>query len=318
MPGKIRLRELLLVAGVFLVSTPAAAWNAAGHRLSAAIAWRQMDAPTRETAGTLLAQHPDYLGWLQRNSSLPPAYAAFLEASTWPDEIKRDKRFHDTDETPTPLLEGFSDMARHRNWHYIDHPVDQTPTAGHSNGELNTRLAILTQSVGSANTNAADRAIALAWLIHLIADAHQPLHAASRYDSEGRSDEGGNALWIDNPYHPRRNSMTLHAYWDDLPGPPWLRGEHLETAAGALMAQSGKLQNADPPQKWLDESLSFARSAAYEGLEGEVPTLTAGYHERATKIARERVALAGKRLGLLLEKLLGPASVSRGTATGKE
>jgi hypothetical protein len=310
MRGTTRTAGCLLIAGLLLASSPAAAWNTAGHRLTAAIAWRQMDSATRERLGELLAQHPDYLLWLKRSISLEPAYAAFLEASTWPDDIKRDKRFHNTDETPTPLLPGFSDMGRHRNWHHVDHAPGHSPAKGKGSGELDTRLAKLMQGVGDGprsdhGNKESQRAVALAWLIHLVGDAHQPLHVVSRYDEDGHSDEGGNALWIDNPFHPRRSSMTLHAYWDDLPGPPWLRGERLESAASALLRE-GKSTSPGTIRQWIGESQSLAKSAAYDGLEGEVPTITAEYHERATKTARERLALAGRRLGLLLERLLAP------------
>lgn len=311
MHEKLRIAGCLLIAGLLLASPPAAAWNAAGHRLTAAIAWRQMDDATRERLGELLAQHPDYPRWLKRSSSLEPAYAAFLEASTWPDEIKGDKRFHDADETPTPVLAGFSDMDRHRNWHHVDHALGRPPAKENNSGELDTRLAKLMQNVGDSqrgvhgNNMENQRAIALAWLIHLVGDAHQPLHVVSRYDEDGRSDEGGNALWIENPFHPRRNSMTLHAYWDDLPGPPWLRGERLENAASALLRE-GKATGPGTIRQWIGESQSLAKTVAYDGLAGEVPTITAEYHERATKTARQRVAQAGRRLGLLLEKLLAP------------
>jgi hypothetical protein len=306
-----RTAGALLITGLLLASSPATAWNAAGHRLTAAIAWRQMDGSTRERLGELLAHHPDYQLWLKRSSSLEPAYAAFLEASTWPDDIKRDKRFHDTDEPPTPLLPGFSDMGRHRNWHYVDHAVGRGPGRNSSAGALDTRLAKLMQSVGDnqhgtpGNNSQIQRAIALAWLTHLAGDAHQPLHVVSRYDEDGHSDEGGNALRIENPFHPRRSSMTLHAYWDDLPGPPWLRGERLESAASALFRE-GRGNSPGTIKQWIGESQALAKAAAYDGLEGEVPTITAEYHERALKTAGQRVALAGRRLGLLLEKLLSP------------
>jgi hypothetical protein len=94
-----------------------------------------------------------------------------------------------------------------------------------------------------------------------------------------------------------------------LPGPPWLRGERLEAAADALEKRSGtSLRQNDPgaSKRWIAESRALAQSAAYDGLEGEIPTLSSGYHERALKTAREQVALAGKRLGLLLERLLKP------------
>ncbi|MDQ5945666.1 MAG: hypothetical protein QG619_1088 [Pseudomonadota bacterium] len=304
---------LVLIVGLLTASQPAAAWNAAGHRLSAAIAWRLMSQPLREGVGKVLANHPDHAVWLKRSSTLDPAYAAFLEASTWPDDIKRDKRFHDADEAETPLLPGFSDMARHRNWHHVDHPLGPSTKRERSNGELDTRLADLIENVGSDTAGNDQRAISLSWLIHLVADMHQPLHVVSRYNEEGQSDDGGNAFSIDNPFHPRRRSMTLHSYWDDLPGPPWLRGQRLEAAASSLMTLEKNPPTAGTIRQWINESRQLAENVAYSGLNEETPTLTASYHEKALQTARERVALAGKRLALLLEKLLIPASVPRGT-----
>lgn len=303
------ISALLLSASLLSISPPAAAWNAAGHRLSAAIAWRHMDTPTREAVGTLLAQHPDYTTWLTRSSSQQPAYTAFLEASTWPDDIKRDRRFHDADEPPTPQMPGFSDMGRHRDWHYVDAAPDSDTSREHGSGELDIRLDRLMRNLATRHEADSQNAIALAWLIHLLADAHQPLHTMSHYDENGRSDEGGNGLWIENPFHPRRSSMTLHTYWDDLPGPPWLRGERLEAAADALERWPDTSLRRNEPgtsKRWIAESRALANASAYGSLEGETPVLSADYHERALKIARERVALAGKRLGLLLERLFRP------------
>lgn len=303
-------------AMTLLLSSPAQAWNAAGHRLSAAIAWRQLDDAARERIGHLLERHPDYPVWIARSKKLEPGYAAFLEASTWPDDIRRDTRFHDDGDEPTPTLKEFPDMSRHRAWHHIDRPIGHTPArVKPGRGQLDVQLERLAEQLDGHRRNTASRAYALPWLMHLIADAHQPLHAVSHYDSEGESDEGGNGLMIENPFHPRRSSMSLHAYWDDLPGPPWLRGERLEQSADHLAAAFNAPAQAGEARKWLDESERLARQVVYDGLDGTVPTLSAAYHERAQRIARERVAQAGYRMGLLLQRLFGdtgsPASNSR-------
>lgn len=303
----MRCRRLLpaaLLAALF-ASFPAWGWNAGGHRLTAAIAWRGLDDTTRSNVVGLLSRHPDYETWTKRARHDDPGYIAFLEASTWPDDIKGDKRFHENDETPTTLLRGFPDMARHRHWHHVDQPVDAATVRNMGKGELDGRLEAFRVLLGHPRASAEARVWALPWLIHLVGDIHQPLHTVSRYDEKGRSDEGGNELWIDNPFHPRRTSMTLHAYWDDLPGPPWLRGARLEEAATRLLAESSGAVSLDSIAVWLKESRQLAREAAYTGLEGEVPTLGAGYHERAQKIARQRVTIAGQRLALLLRQLFG-------------
>lgn len=297
-------RAALLAASLGAAVSPALAWNGAGHRLVAAVAWRQMDEGTRTTVGRILAAHPDQAAWLARNRQAEPAYAAFLEASTWADDIRRDARFHDDDDTATPAIAGFPDMARHRYWHYVDQPLFAAPVTRPGNGELDLRLARLGEMLAKAGKDESARAYALAWLIHLVGDAHQPLHTVSRYDGEGRGDDGGNALWVDSPFHPRRREMTLHAYWDDLPGPPWLRGSRLEAAADRLMPLGGQPGTPGSVRQWLTEGRKLSETVVYADLDGEVPTLDARYHERAQRTARECVALAGKRLALLLEELL--------------
>jgi hypothetical protein len=45
------------------------AWNAAGHRLVAAIAWQQLSPPSRDFIATALARHPDHARWAERARS---------------------------------------------------------------------------------------------------------------------------------------------------------------------------------------------------------------------------------------------------------
>lgn len=293
----------LVLAALLCLPLPAQAWNAAGHRLTAAIAWRHLDDATRSALGDLLAAHPDHAAWLQRNPARPPAYAAFLAASTWPDDIRRDARFHDDRKPPTPALAGFPDMARHTDWHYIDQPLGARQGTTVGDGKLPQRIGEL-QATIAGHGSAARRAWALAWLIHLVGDAHQPLHTVSRFDDEGRSDEGGNQLWVETPLHPRLREMSLHAYWDDLPGPPWLRGERLERAAARLAAHADAPATPGTVDDWLREGRALAIDVVYAGLSGAVPTIDSGYQERAQRVAGERVALAGRRLAVILKALL--------------
>lgn len=316
LPGRWRngcLALLLLAA-----SCPALAWNAAGHRLSAAIAWREMTPATREAVGTLLAAHPDQPRWLAHSKESDADYAAFLAASTWADDIKRDRRFYDEGAPPTAAQQGFPEMARHRHWHHADHRLDDGRRSG--DGELDRRLPQLMRTLGDRQASVAARSYALPWLIHLVADAHQPLHLASRHDAAGTSDRGGNGLRVETPHHPRLREMSLHAYWDDLPGPPWLRGERLEATATALVhsvpdsgARRPNEEDAADVAGWIADSRQLARTVAYADVDGETPVIGERYHERARRTAERQIVLAGRRLARLLEHLIGD-DVSRGTA----
>jgi len=294
-----------LLALCLLLPLPALAWNAAGHRLSAALAWEGLDAPTRAEVAILLRAHPDHPRWLVhvgRNDD--PVRIAFIEASTWPDDIRRDPRFYDAGrDTATPTLPGFPDMERRRRWHYVDRPLPPVAGGPLSTGELDRRIGRLAATLADRRASLQSRSYALPWLIHLVADAHQPLHTASRLDAEGRSDEGGNALTVATPLHPRLGRMRLHAYWDDLPGPPWLRGSRLEAALRVLERQAPP---PGGPEVWIEESWQLARDTAYP----PAPEIDRAFDARARDIARRRIAEAGQRLADLLNGL--PAGAGRG------
>jgi hypothetical protein len=282
------------------------AWNATGHRISAMIAWEHLDDGTRVKVAAILRRHPDFARWQTRAQAADHDLAAFLESSTWPDDIRHDARFYTggVDE-PTATLAGFPDMERRLDWHYLDH--DWNPAKGkfEASGSLDRQLVTLVSVVGNGKAAVEQRAYALPWLIHLVGDAHQPLHTASRYGPGGESDRGGNNQAVVNPFFSRRStSMSLHRYWDDLPGPPWLRGSRLEAAVSSLINRHAPPPPAKVPQQWIEESQAIARTQAYPPESDGIPTISAEFHARARSIAERRVTAAGYRLAEILQRLL--------------
>jgi hypothetical protein len=110
---------------------------------------------------------------------------------------------------------------------------------------------------------------------------------------------------ISNPLHLPSSSTSLHRYWDDLPGPPWLNGQQdcrvpplhwLATIAPAAVTATS--------EQWIDESWRIASEYAYPPVIDGVPTITAEFHESSLAIAKRRVTEAGYRLAELLRQLL--------------
>lgn len=279
------------LAALCLLLAPlcAHAWNAAGHRLTALIAWQQLSPPAREAVAALLAAHPDHARWKARARSDDPA-ALLAEAATWPDDIRSDPRFFDEGrEPPTPPMPGLPDTRRHRRWHYVDLGSNGEVV----DGELDRRIEELAGRLGSAPTPA-EVAWLLPWLVHLVGDIHQPLHV-------GRAgDDGGNAVEVENPFNPRLPFISLHAYWDDLPGPPWLRGRRLDERAARLLGRH------PPPARgtvriWRDESHALLATTYPTDHGSLLPIVSEDFHRRSTATAEARVVAAGYRLGWLLE-----------------
>ncbi len=304
------LRAILILALAFLLPLPASAWNGAGHRLIAAIAWEQIDDNTRAAVIQLLQAHPDYLLWTANAKGDTPARAAFIEAATWPDDIRQDSRFYTpNEEDPTPLLPGFPDMQRHRDWHYVNRSLDRSDQPPIS-GQLATQLDVLAQTLGSPTSPLTERSYALPWLIHLVGDAHQPLHASTRRDPDNPQSDLAIALIVSNPFNPRKSMTTLHAYWDDLPGPPWLRGTRLNKASKSLLVRYPKPAPSTPAQ-WLKESWQIAKDSAYPPGNETPPTISEAFYENSREIANRRITEAGYRLAELLRQLLSPHCVKK-------
>ena len=295
------MRALCILLLALLLPLPAAAWNSAGHRLIAAVAWDQLDEQTRFAVTELLRQHPDYERWLKNDKDGNAGRTAFIEASTWPDEIRQDERFFDPGDEPTPTPPGFPDMQRHRDWHYVNLPLDN-PDRPATSGLLNKQLPALAGIVGSPARSITDRSYALPWLIHLTGDTHQPLHTVEK---------GGNDQAIIDPFNPRKGITTLHAYWDALPSPPWLRGARLAKASKALIGSYPKPEPSSPAQ-WLKESWKIAKESAYPPNIENVPTISETFYENSREIANQRVTEAGYRLAELLRELLLTRSSGKG------
>lgn len=301
-PRRLALAVATLLA-LAAAATPARAWNGAGHRLSASLAWPHLDEGARQEVSQLLAAHADYSVFVFRAGSEAPA-DLLGEAATWPDDIRRDPRFHDGDGEPAANA---ADRARHRDWHYVDQPISGT-APGPLGGQLHLALPLLAARVADRALPAALRAEALAWLCHLVGDVHQPLHTATRLDhSPGDGDdEGGNGLPVTVLERKWKPQTNLHSYWDDLPGVPWLRGARLQRRARQLAEQypAASVVQGDF-RLWRAESHALARDFAYPAVTTTPHPLDSAYQRQAARHAAQRVAAAGHRLGRLLNALLG-------------
>jgi hypothetical protein len=285
------MRQFLLALIFFAMNSPASAWNAAGHRLVAVIAWQRLSSSTQIAITEALSRHPDYERWVEKSRSAKDI-DIFAEASTWPDDIRNDPRFYDEDrEPPTPELTGLADTARHKSWHF----VDLNEAGKTDSGELDRQIDRLSIALRETRKQA-ELSHALPWLLHLVADIHQPLHVGRH------GDEGGNRIEIENPFNKRLPFSNLHMYWDDLPGPPWLRGKGLEHNAARLLEQ-----HAAPPQGnvalWRNESHQLLAEAYPKSSGSLLPIISEDFRNRSREIADQRIVEAGYRLGGLLENI---------------
>lgn len=232
-------------------------------------------------------------------------------------------------------------------WHFIDIPTQLSPTESsvgehcHNRGEMGNcivnRIREQLDILRDPKAAQAPKQLALMFLVHLVVDAHQPLHAATEIDRNGRSDRGGNAkpVWFKTP--PRSKPTNLHFLWDSV----------IETEEDARQIDSRalarKLDQAirdEDARSWRKgdiipiaavESFNTAKEKIYPayhghacresgaGIRDQMPAslrkqkqdggycgryLDAEYQNRMQPIAYERLQKAGVRLAFLLEQAL--------------
>lgn len=286
---------------ILIVPSIARAWNYAGHRVIAAIAYRQLDEPTRKRVAEALRKHPAYADlWARRNTNGPDdALNLFWNASVFPDDARRDpwSKYH------RPAAHYVNYRIRGDQGNKVEPPLD-------GENVLNSYVAHV-RKAADAKTSDEDRALHLSWIFHQAGDIHQPLHAVARFSKAlPEGDKGGNGVIFPNPHARGDRGNNLHAYWDDVLGDD-LAPEATNTLADALIAEYPKEALAPELARmrirdWAEESVRVSLKTVYNNLDPEITNFAdrpVGYDADASKAARRRAALAGYRLAEELKGL---------------
>ncbi len=266
--NNLRLASLLCAVLLGAAYAPSAwCWGPRGHQIVADIAGSHLSpAAAAEVAALLDAE------------SAAPALRA---VSTWADEIRATETYGLT----APL-------------HYLNFPRDSciyVPARDCFRGRCVVgAIEDNAARLGDRNRSDAERAEALKWLVHLVGDIHQPLHAGYR------DDRGGNDMQI----RFRGEGTNLHALLDF---------GILDTVALSATGYSRFLQDslpkpdaaatvwsAEAPRRWAEASCTIVPSVYPRGRR-----IDDGYLDRILPMLNDQLLVAGHRLAALLNALLG-------------
>ena len=309
------MRIAPLLAALMLVPASASAWGEYGHRTIAGIAYAESKPSTRQAIRSLL----------KRSAAVdtPTCKLATIEdASVWPDCVR-----------------GLGDrFAYAATWHYQNISVcgDFDIAANCPDGNCVTAQIPRQQAILADRAKpAAERVMALAFLVHFAGDMHQPVHIGDK------GDRGANDVKAEYGVKaPPR--MNLHRIWDTelaeraLTEPPAVGPRSIARADRATWRAGGS--DAAAITAWARESWADARDTAYGNLRNypdkcavePTPAETAAlaataaadpaaaaagpraridetYIAAATPVVRARVEAAGVRLALLLDAAFGRA-----------
>jgi len=274
------MRRAPLLLLLLLAASPAAlGWSGLGHRLVGDLAARHLRPSTQRQVQLLLAGESE------------PTLAG---VAGWADGLR------DSD----PVL-----FRRTARWHYVNlgPDCDYDPVRDCRGGQCLVGAIRQQQRVLADRTQPLQqRRDALAFLVHLVGDAHQPLHAG------GRDDKGGNryqvSLRTDLPPPPfARNRETdgvigtnLHAVWDYylLATPRLPARSYADRLASTPWPPKGSA--AQDPAQWVIESCRLAR-----GIYPATHVMDRAYLDQQRPLAELRIRQAAYRLATLLDASLG-------------
>jgi len=267
----------------------------------ALIAQSRLDPAVRRKVDAMLAADPDTL-----------TAHNIADAATWADKF-RDSNFNGARQNT-------------RQWHFVDLEVGAPDLAkacfGHpkvppgtlaSNGPprdcVVDKIDQFAAELASPATDPSERVVALKFLLHLVGDLHQPLHASDDND-RGGNDKRASAADM--------KAGTLHHFWDtefvDQLGPsPKRIAATLNRRIAPADAQSWA---RGTPTDWAMETFTVAKDDVY----GKLPQPNArgsfrlpdDYIAVAMRDVAAQLGKAGVRLAFLLNKALGQAAGGRG------
>jgi hypothetical protein len=259
---------------LMLLPSLAPAFGDEGHEIVGRIADHELDPTVRTRVLALLAT--DHSG-LTADTSI-------AAEATWADRARD---------------------ASTRGWHYVNLELqdpDLTSACAHPQSCIVTKIDEFLAALANPDTPAPERLRALQFLLHLVGDLHQPLHAADDRD-RGGNDEHVRA--------PGEREGSLHHYWDTV----FVAALGTDSAAVAdrliaeISPEDRRRWRAGTPGDWAWDSYAIARRRVY----GELPRADAAgryelgvqYVADATAIVRVQLERAGVRLGWLLNKAFG-------------
>jgi hypothetical protein len=306
------------VAILFSAAPSARAWGCKGHQTVALIAENHLSPEARRMIENLLGENPidpKLRRWCGNSTT-----DLMVDASTWPDDVRNERR--------------------NGPWHYLDIPrgkhrgsfEEYCGTEGCVTRAIEEQRAILKDKTAEP----LKRAEALRYLIHLVGDLHQPLHAINN------GDNGGNCTPVKylrheplpNPAHPEREdySPNLHQIWDteiverDMEvSNPHRYADELDLK---FRSESAAWETAGiHVENWVWESHERAESAVYDafsekiGIEPDVKpkgcsdnnhigrrmfekhlAADGAYQNKASKVVELGIAEAGVRLAMILNE----------------
>lgn len=311
-------RYFFVITFIALSFNVASAWDDVGHKITGYVAWQRMSPAARDEVVRILRKAPEdshlsafYMVYGPQSEEVRKR-EYFTMVPTWAD-IVRDRDF--------PIRQ----KAYHRsNWHYSDtfwRQIDgkaEIITDKEPGGQGLVKLIEFDKVIRDSTVADKEKALALAWFLHIGGDLHQPLHTSGRHtDSEPKGDQGGNFFLLEpKGTQAGEYPYNLHWFWDSIVGRniPFndarAEQDYLEFVVRQMTHRysyeelKGELKLGDYAA-WRQESFELAVSDVFRNDLERFKEPSDDYRRNAYRVSERRLVLAGYRLGDTLEQLFG-------------
>ena len=312
------MRSLLCLCLLLALNVPGYSWGGNGHRAIAEAARGMLTKP--ETAAKIA-------------KILGDDHLAAIAG--WLDDVRLARKHHSGPLKDDPETQEFNArFPANEVWHYVDLPVGTTVYAESSpfasKDDIVHAIHHAIDVLEGRASDLTDRQ-ALRVLVHLVGDAHQPLHCAAGYfDVSDRAhpklvsdpaiaaskpqDRGGNQLFYSGP-------LQLHALWDNEIVEDLIHVSPAQSLAAQLADDAARQPWLTPgdyhqwAEKWVEDSAAQANEVYRDITFGPATmrsngnidrleiTLPEGYVEKQMPRARIQMAKAAAHLAQLLDRI---------------
>ena len=259
----------LLLAGwlsliLVLLPTAVQAWGGQGHQVVANLAQAQLSVKAKLAVERLMALEPGQ---------------TLASISTWADEHR----------SPATAA-----------WHYVNFPKNSCSYSAERDcpdGQCVVAAIDRQRDILASTATDEVRLRALKYLVHLVADVHQPLHAGYG------EDRGGNSYQL----QAFMRGTNLHAFWDSGLIRALDQDTEVMTARLALSTASpARRQELERAGGTFNATQAAEESCRIVGQPGFYPgrLVDQAYIQRFTPIMEQRLQLAGARLAGLINLAL--------------
>jgi len=239
-------------------------WGFKGHRVVATIAQKHLSSGTAYVVSAYLKGE------------------SMSDVATWADENKNS--------TTAP-------------WHFLNLPLGLTHEqfvkfVSESDNNVYTAILKTEASLKDKSLTLDQKNEALKYLIHLVGDAHQPMHISRK------EDKGGNTIQVrfDN------KGTNLHSLWDSkLIDHEGLREADMVKIYDVATAAQIKQWQSDSPMEWIWESYQVSSELYAQIKPGQ--DIDEAYYQKYIPVIRKRIDQAGIRLAGELNKLFNNEQV---------